>query len=58
MDRQQFNKVAREACKLQVSDKRLDEMWEQSERAIEAYKANYPERWAEEEERAAQQQGR
>ena len=54
MNKGQFKKVAREACNLTVTDQRLDEMWRQSERAIEAYKLNHPIEWAEAEERAAE----
>lgn len=54
MNKDQFKRVAREGFRLTVTDRRLDEMWQQSERAIEAYKLKHPIEWAEAMEREAQ----
>lgn len=53
MDRQRFKHIARDVCKLtHLTDKRLDEMYDEAQRNIEAYKIAHPAEWAAEEERA------
>ena len=52
--REWFGKCAKESFKLDVSEERLDEMYEESERSIELFKLEHPHTWAAAEERARQ----